>query len=206
MQLIRMIRSPLLCAATTWLLLGAPAVAQEVPVTPNEGVTPQLPDGAPVGMDSILGADLMRRATWLASDALGGRLTGTDEQHRAAQYIAEHFQSLGLKPLGEKADGEGGESKARGYVQKYPVTIRSIDEEQSGLRIDDMAINRHYALIAPRDFEAVDVTGAPLFAAIDREAGSKDFSTMIDSLDDAKDAINYWVERLGDTLQNIDDA
>ncbi|MDP2590390.1 hypothetical protein Q8W41_12900 [Vibrio splendidus] len=47
---------------------------------------------------------------------------------------------------------------------------------------------------------------------IDREAGNKDFSTMIDSLDsldsldDAKDAINYWVERLGDTLQNIDDA
>ena len=34
----------------------------------------------------------------------------------------------------------------------------------------------------------------------------KDLSTMIDSLDDAKDAINYWVERLGDTLQNIDDA
>ncbi|MEZ8110163.1 hypothetical protein ACED56_13835 [Vibrio splendidus] len=34
----------------------------------------------------------------------------------------------------------------------------------------------------------------------------KDFSTMIDSLDDAKDAINYWVERLGDTLRHIDDA
>ncbi|MCC4773747.1 DUF3313 domain-containing protein [Vibrio cyclitrophicus] len=48
--------------------------------------------------------------------------------------------------------------------------------------------------------------GTPLFAAIDREAGNKDFSTMIDSLDDAKDAINYWIERLGDTLQNIDDA
>lgn len=43
--------------------------------------------------------------------------------------------------------------------------------------------------------------GTPLFAAIDREAGNKDFSTMIDSLDDAKDAINYWVERLGVTLQ-----
>ena len=37
--------------------------------------------------------------------------------------------------------------------------------------------------------------GTPLFAAIDRQAGNKDFSTMIDSLDDAKDAINYWVER-----------
>ncbi|KOO15388.1 hypothetical protein AKJ18_10340 [Vibrio xuii] len=44
--------------------------------------------------------------------------------------------------------------------------------------------------------------GTPLFAAIDREAGNKDFSTMIDSLDDAKDAINYWVERLGVTLNS----
>ena len=51
-----------------------------------------------------------------------------------------------------------------------------------------------------------DQEGTPLFAAIDREAGNKYFSTMIDSQDDAKDAINYWVERLGDTLQNIDDA
>ncbi|PMK00889.1 DUF3313 domain-containing protein [Vibrio sp. 10N.261.55.A7] len=44
-------------------------------------------------------------------------------------------------------------------------------------------------------------TGTPLFAAIDREAGNKDFSTMIDALDDAKDAINFWVDRLGVTLQ-----
>lgn len=45
-------------------------------------------------------------------------------------------------------------------------------------------------------------THRPLFAAIDREAGNKDFSTMIDSLDDAKDAIDWWVERLGVTLNN----
>ncbi len=42
--------------------------------------------------------------------------------------------------------------------------------------------------------------GQPLFAAIDRQSGNKDFSTMIDSLDDAKDAINFWIERLAVTL------
>ncbi|KII76175.1 DUF3313 domain-containing protein [Vibrio renipiscarius] len=41
----------------------------------------------------------------------------------------------------------------------------------------------------------------PLFAAIDRQTGNKDFSTMIDSLDDAKDAMDYWVDRLGVTMQ-----
>ena len=43
-------------------------------------------------------------------------------------------------------------------------------------------------------------TNKPLFAAIDREGGNKDFATMIDPLDDAKDAINFWVQRLGVTL------
>lgn len=45
------------------------------------------------------------------------------------------------------------------------------------------------------------MSGKPLFAAIDRQAGNKDISTMIDSLDDAKDAIDYWVDRLGITMQ-----
>ncbi|OLQ92336.1 hypothetical protein BIY22_16105 [Vibrio panuliri] len=47
-------------------------------------------------------------------------------------------------------------------------------------------------------------TGQPLFAAIDRQAGNKDFSTIIDSLDDAKDAMDYWVERLAVTLEQKD--
>lgn len=40
----------------------------------------------------------------------------------------------------------------------------------------------------------------PIIAAIDSRSGNKDFTTMIDSLDDAKDAIDWWVERLGHTL------
>ncbi len=49
------------------------------------------------------------------------------------------------------------------------------------------------------------VSEKPLFAAIDREAGNKDFGTMIDSLDDAKDAIDFWVDRLGVTLREAQD-
>ncbi|WP_299801541.1 DUF3313 domain-containing protein [uncultured Shewanella sp.] len=45
-------------------------------------------------------------------------------------------------------------------------------------------------------------TGQPIVAVIDRKAGSKDLSTMIDSTDDAKDAIDWWVERLGKTLRD----
>ncbi len=44
------------------------------------------------------------------------------------------------------------------------------------------------------------MTDKPLIASIDRRTGNKDLGTMIDSLDDAKDAINWWVDRLGVTL------
>ncbi|PKH55474.1 DUF3313 domain-containing protein [Shewanella sp. Choline-02u-19] len=44
-------------------------------------------------------------------------------------------------------------------------------------------------------------TGKPIVAVIDRRGGNKDLSTMIDSTDDAKDAINWWVERLSKTLR-----
>lgn len=44
-------------------------------------------------------------------------------------------------------------------------------------------------------------TGAPIVAVIDRKAGSKDLSTMIDSTDDARDAVDWWVERIALTLK-----
>lgn len=44
------------------------------------------------------------------------------------------------------------------------------------------------------------ITGEPIIAAIDRRAGNKDLSTMIDSSDDIKDAITWWVKRLSLTL------
>ncbi|WP_163920092.1 DUF3313 domain-containing protein [Photobacterium sp. Alg240-V54] len=43
-------------------------------------------------------------------------------------------------------------------------------------------------------------TGEPIIAAIDRRVGNKDLGTMIDSSDDIKDAINWWVKRLSLTL------
>ena len=42
----------------------------------------------------------------------------------------------------------------------------------------------------------------PLIAATDKRSGNKDLGTMIDSLDDAKDAISWWVKRLCTTLTN----
>lgn len=46
-------------------------------------------------------------------------------------------------------------------------------------------------------------TDAPLIAIIDRRSGNKDFSTITDNTDDVKDAINDWVDQLGNTFLPI---
>ncbi|HEY0306419.1 MAG TPA: M28 family peptidase [Longimicrobiales bacterium] len=48
---------------------------------------------------------------YLADDALGGRLAGTREERCAADYIAQRFASLGLKPAGSNQT----------YFQEFPV-------------------------------------------------------------------------------------
>ncbi|PQA60567.1 M28 family peptidase [Siphonobacter curvatus] len=50
--------------------------------------------------ETIKAEDLKKHLSYLASDALEGRGTGTPGQHKAAEYIANHFKSLGLKGIG----------------------------------------------------------------------------------------------------------
>lgn len=57
--------------------------------------------------------DLKKHLNILASDSLEGRETGERGQKIAAEYIAAHFQSLGLK--GPVAEGENP------YFQSYPL-------------------------------------------------------------------------------------
>ncbi len=49
------------------------------------------------------------------------------------------------------------------------------------------------------------MTGEPIIAAIDKKTGNKDFSTMIDSTDDIKDAIDWWLKRLSVSLAKYKD-
>ncbi len=49
--------------------------------------------------NSITANDLKKHLTFLASDSLKGRDTGSPEQKVAAQYIAKHFDACGLKGI-----------------------------------------------------------------------------------------------------------
>lgn len=60
----------------------------------------QAPDLATTAGD-IREEDLRQHITYLASDELGGRLTGTEGEKLATQYVADAFKQMGLAPFGD---------------------------------------------------------------------------------------------------------
>lgn len=58
----------------------------------------------------ITSADLQAQISYLASDGLEGRMTGTRGTQMAAHYLAGYFNEIGLKPLGDKGS----------YFQEFP--------------------------------------------------------------------------------------
>lgn len=62
---------------------------------------------------TITAEDLKRHLTYIASDELEGRDTGSEGQRKAAEYIANHFQQLGLQAIAPQRDG------SKGYFQKF---------------------------------------------------------------------------------------
>ena len=61
---------------------------------------------------------LKKHLTIIASDSFEGRETGTEGQRKAAEYIENHFKSLGLKQA----------ESLKGYQQLYPVKQETIQE------------------------------------------------------------------------------
>ncbi|MDP6559354.1 MAG: M28 family peptidase, partial [Candidatus Binatia bacterium] len=81
-------------------LLGLNATGESSP-----GSAGKLPPSHPqLGqtVPEVSRGDLRLHISHLASDAMGGRLTGTEGERRATQYVASVFESLGLEPVGDK--------------------------------------------------------------------------------------------------------
>ena len=47
----------------------------------------------------ITAEEIKQHITYLASDELEGRMTGTPELYKAAEFLKNEFESYGLKPL-----------------------------------------------------------------------------------------------------------
>jgi len=99
----------------------------------------KLREAAPAALKSITAQDLAAHLAELASDAYEGRLTGTAGQQKAAEYIARHFASCGLEPLGDE------QPEGRAWTQHYPVTLRSVDASSGVRTLDDKPLNKRGA-------------------------------------------------------------
>jgi aminopeptidase YwaD len=113
-------RSNLRRAATLGLVVAA-AACQSPHVGPSAAVVP----------DSLA---IRRDIFYLASDALGGRLTGTPGNDSAAAYIARRYAALGLKPM------------SNGYLQRFVARPATRGEARPSLPTQNV-----FALLPGRD-------------------------------------------------------
>ena len=91
-----------------WFLLLVlflqPALAADPPASEPSAVSPAPPASSSDLTQTepdISARDLRRHISTLASEEMDGRLTGTDGERRATDYVASVFASLGLAPAGD---------------------------------------------------------------------------------------------------------
>ncbi len=151
------------------LLLPAVAIAQAPPAPPPPTAPAMQP---PAAMATIVQQELLAHATFLASDELRGRLTGSPGQLAAAKYIADHFAKLGLEPLGDEVDGK------RTWLQHYGVSRTRVGEA-SKLQLGELTLADGFAVLGGRPIDAA-VTGTLQFCGLGRVRG--DHADVGDSL------------------------
>jgi hypothetical protein len=95
---------------STRKLFAAVAVVASIAHIPAQGRAPQ--------SESIRQEDLRADLFFLAGDAMRGRLTDTDENRAAADFIRSRFERLGLKPAGPN----------NSYFQPYNLMAATIGE------------------------------------------------------------------------------
>ncbi|MDZ7689607.1 MAG: M28 family peptidase [Balneolaceae bacterium] len=89
--------------------------------------------------------DIQVHISYLASDSLKGRETGTPGEAKAANYIADHFEQFGLRPLGDEDT----------YFQKFTVNMdqaASPHQKDTSSDSGEMRLARNVAgMIAGKD-------------------------------------------------------
>lgn len=115
----------------------------------------QIPVGYEKGLEYIDKKDIKNSITYLASDELKGRATGSEENLEAARYIAKKFYDFGLQPyvenksyvhvVAENDDEEDGiplQPKQNvkidfydKYFQKFYLTSSTLSENKCGLTL-----------------------------------------------------------------------
>jgi hypothetical protein len=151
-----MLRMPSVLAAAAFACVlnaqapapAAPGGTETTPSLPDLGPPAALPEGAPPHLQLVERNGLRTHAYWLADDAREGRYTGSKGQQATAKYVAEHFQKLGLKPLGDK----------KGFLQTYPLLRINLDASTS-LAFGTEKVTADFAVLPASDSDKVSLSG-----------------------------------------------
>lgn len=157
-----MFRRSLALALSLWLLVATtplvPAQTRKRAVRVTSG--------------PILEKNIRAELSFLASDALQGRGSGTGYERIAAEYIGSQFRQFGLEPGGD-ADASGG----KGFVQRVPLEASKFTEPPaltvtSGNNTHKWQFGRDFLvsfLRAPRitgELQVIEPSGTPAKGAI----------------------------------------
>jgi len=96
--------------------------------------------------------NLMKTDTYLASKELKGRLSGSREYYKAAEFIASEFSKIGLKPLGNK-----------NYFQNFKIEYNEIIAPCKFALVENGRTIKNYIL--GKDFACRGFTGSGNFTA-----------------------------------------
>jgi hypothetical protein len=121
----------------------------------------------PAAMAAITKKELLAHATFLASDELAGRLTGSPGQEAAAKYIAAHFEKLSLEPLGDPL-AESGEG-ARSFFQYYGIE-RTYVQPETVLDLGGLKLQQGFAVLGGQPM-VVSAKGPLRFVGLGRLRG-----------------------------------
>ena len=138
-------------------------------ISPRSGLVsdPSMPDLSQT-VPEISADDLRLHVSYLASKAMGGRLTGTEGERLATTYVASVFQFLGLEPAGDNGTlfqefefaarvslGRGNQLTLRGADSKEKVDYL-VDEQwrplafsKTGLFGPARVVFAGYGIVAP---------------------------------------------------------
>ncbi|ADW67442.1 M20/M25/M40 family metallo-hydrolase [Granulicella tundricola] len=142
------VRSPALSLAAVAVLLSAPPLRAQVPAAEAKGFA------------TIQQAELRTDLTYIASDALEGRLSLQPGDEAATKWVAEQFAKAGLKPAGHDAAGKPS------FLQPFTLIEYRPDRAASVITLKRAGKTTEYH--APQAFgaykSAVDVTAPVVFA------------------------------------------
>jgi len=104
------------------------------------------------GFSFISKTNLMKTDSYLASKELQGRLSGSKGFYKAAEYMADEFSKIGLKPLGNKS-----------YFQNFKIEYNEIIAPCKFGTVENGKVQKRFKL--GKDFVCRGFTGSENFTA-----------------------------------------